>query len=123
MSNRASMRRSVRVSQRTADSGIDTFYEPKMLHAYSETDLRLVNDHIGASSHKSLIFEKSNNRCRYVAENAMTKRHSNRSQRFNRHKNKDRFRPERHTVERERMADRSPKRFVSILSLNMKKKT
>lgn len=37
---RASMRRSIRISQRTADSGIDTFYEPRMSHAYSDTDLR-----------------------------------------------------------------------------------
>lgn len=39
-SNRASMRRSVRVSQRTADSGIDSFYEPRLSHAFSDTDLR-----------------------------------------------------------------------------------
>lgn len=40
--NRASMRRSVRVSQRTADSGIDTFYEPRLSHAFSDTELRSV---------------------------------------------------------------------------------
>lgn len=39
-SNRASIRRSVRISQRTADSGIDSFRDPKLLHAYSDTDLR-----------------------------------------------------------------------------------
>lgn len=39
-SNRASMRRSVRVSQRTADSGFDSFHEPRLSHAFSDTDLR-----------------------------------------------------------------------------------
>lgn len=39
-SNRVSMRRSVRVSQRTADSGVDTFYGSKLSHAHSDTELR-----------------------------------------------------------------------------------
>ncbi|XP_062715205.1 uncharacterized protein LOC109397776 isoform X1 [Aedes albopictus] len=35
-----SIRRSVRNSQRSADSGFDPFYEPGMAHAYSDTDCR-----------------------------------------------------------------------------------
>lgn len=34
-----SLRRSMRISQRTADSGFDQ-YEPGMMHAYSDTELR-----------------------------------------------------------------------------------
>ncbi|XP_021705095.1 uncharacterized protein LOC5572135 isoform X2 [Aedes aegypti] len=36
----SSIRRSVRNSQRSADSGFDPFYEPGMAHAYSDTDCR-----------------------------------------------------------------------------------
>lgn len=36
-----SMRRSMRISTRTADSGFDTYYEPSLTHAYSDTELRL----------------------------------------------------------------------------------
>lgn len=39
-SARPSIRRSVRVSQRTADSGIDSYCEPHLGHAYSDTELR-----------------------------------------------------------------------------------
>lgn len=39
-SNRASIRRSVRISQRTTDSGIDFPHERRMSHAYSDTELR-----------------------------------------------------------------------------------
>lgn len=39
-SARPSIRRSVRVSQRTADSGIDSYCEPHLAHAYSDTELR-----------------------------------------------------------------------------------
>lgn len=35
-----SIRRSVRLSQRTADSGYDAYYEPSLTHAYSDTELR-----------------------------------------------------------------------------------
>lgn len=38
--------------------------------------------------------------------------YNNRNQRFYRHRNMDRMRQERHTLERERNADRSSKRFV-----------
>lgn len=34
-----SLRRSMRISQRTADSGFDQ-YEPSLMHAYSDTELR-----------------------------------------------------------------------------------
>lgn len=37
-----SMRRSIRVSQRTADSGFDTLHEPSLVHAYSDTELRFI---------------------------------------------------------------------------------
>lgn len=48
-------------------------------------------------------------------DNFESKRHSayNRSQRFSRHRNRDRFRQERHTVERDRNVDRMPRRPVS----------
>lgn len=51
---------------------------------------------------------------RYATEDNMAlKRQSySRSQRFSRHRNRDRLRQERHTVERERVDDRSPKRFA-----------
>lgn len=46
-------------------------------------------------------------------DNPAIKRNSyNRSQRFSRHKNRDRFRQERHTVERERVSDRSQRRLA-----------
>lgn len=48
-------------------------------------------------------------------DNVGMKRHSynsNRNQRFSR-RNKDRLRAERHTVERERIAERSPRRFLT----------
>lgn len=35
-----SMRRSIRTSQRSADSGIDPYYDAGMGHAYSEMDFR-----------------------------------------------------------------------------------
>lgn len=40
---------------------------------------------------------------------AMKRQPNSRNQRFSRHQNKDRLRQERHTVERERVADRSPR--------------
>lgn len=43
-SARPSIRRSVRVSQRTADSGIDSYCEPQLAHAYSDTELRYNTD-------------------------------------------------------------------------------
>lgn len=41
-SNRAqnSMRRSMRVSQKTTDSGVEVYYEPHLQHAHSDTELR-----------------------------------------------------------------------------------
>lgn len=39
--NPSSMRRSMRISQRTTDSGVDTYYDdPNMVHAHSDTELR-----------------------------------------------------------------------------------
>lgn len=39
--HQGSFRRSMRISQRTNDSGVDnTFYEQNMMHAHSDTDLR-----------------------------------------------------------------------------------
>lgn len=49
----------------------------------------------------------------YATDDLGAKRHSyNKNQRFNRHKNMDRMRQERHTVEREKIAERSSRRFV-----------
>lgn len=49
---------------------------------------------------------------RYGGDDAISKRNSNRSQRFSRYRNRDRFRQDRHTLERERVVERYPKRFV-----------
>lgn len=38
--------------------------------------------------------------------------YNSKSQRFSRHKDRDRFRQERHTLEREKVADRNSKRCV-----------
>lgn len=39
--HQGSFRRSMRISQRTNDSGVDnSFYDPNMMHAHSDTDLR-----------------------------------------------------------------------------------
>lgn len=48
-------------------------------------------------------------------DNFEPKRHSayNRSQRFSRHRNRDRFRQDRHTVERDRNFDRMPRRLAT----------
>lgn len=39
-SNRTSIRRSVRISQRTADSGFDSYRDTHLPHAFSDTELR-----------------------------------------------------------------------------------
>lgn len=50
---------------------------------------------------------------RYARDDLATKRHSYRNSRFHRHRNIDRMKQERHTVERERIAERSSsKKFV-----------
>lgn len=50
---------------------------------------------------------------RYAREDLAIKRNSYRNSRFYRHRNMDRMKQERHTLERERVAERaSSKRFV-----------
>lgn len=60
---------------------------------------------------------------RYGGDDAISKRNSSRNQRFSRHRNRDRFRQDRHTLERERVAERSPRRFVKIQMINSKSTT
>lgn len=50
---------------------------------------------------------------RYARDDLAVKRNSYRNSRFNRHRNMDRMKQERHTVERERVAERSSsKRYI-----------
>ncbi|XP_037029867.1 uncharacterized protein LOC119069810 [Bradysia coprophila] len=81
-----SLRRSIRVSQRTADSGFDT-YEPSLMHAYSDTELRYnVED-----------WDRDTN--------FNNKSSQNRNQRLGRNRNRESYR-DRHTVERDKNVNR-----------------
>lgn len=54
-------------------------------------------------------------RNRYTHDDQMPMKrqsYNSKSQRFSRHKDRDRFRQERHTLEREKVADRNSKRCV-----------
>lgn len=57
---------------------------------------------------------------RYARDDLAVKRNSFRNSRFNRHRNMDRMKQERHTVERERVVERSSsKKFVSCKNITM----
>lgn len=108
-SARPSIRRSVRVSQRTTDSGIDSYCEPHMTHAHSDTELRWI---ISTFSVKKLISFRPFG-FRYSGNERNQFDSKRRSQRFSRHRNRDRFRQDRHTVERDRNVDRLPCRPIA----------